>query len=646
MPNNLPIIKYGEEVFWTLTGNQKRELYYDAFEEKNGRKPNFFEKIKLFFGSKEAKEDIINKISLGQIKIKDLEKNERKVNKLYSRNIDIDALAEAQVVKEPIAKVNVDEIKAEEKQIVNVFEKTKIKFVPGSRQELHINKLNMASVQVINDSDKRNELGLDFFKEKPIVYLESTKDIDLEALCKLSSNVLIHISDDVSKELSNNRFTQQVALIYERNELIELIQKMQLIESGIKSSWSKVQIAAYLFNYLITNIGLNNGSDYALDQKDRVSSDRNIRSLRVLNTKRADSIGAAILYKELCERNNIDCEYCYGGGLGEDLHAWNIITIDGKKFPVDVYNGICVFNGIEILIEPLFVDRFSKYSFMRTRFKDLNAKQVYFADNNVPNPYCKTIDYTTLDGIDAETCIAIFDSLKGDDYLGIHDNNFESELPDRTISVSEEENTYKVKLEYPFRFQLGDKLVYQFSKDDGEIKYVDASELNYDSYEVIKKDYFTQEGDSILLLDNARRILASIPRLDLVNNYELLDNYKTQEFTINNDKKANLQFVGLSKKNIDMNYQFDFCIKDSIRPCETDTMIIFDILSFGTLHTNIDLFALPYKNITNNEFSRYIMPKPDVDKTEIHLEDFKDFLKSGNLAKLQYSNDELVIQQG
>ena len=95
-----------------------------------------------------------------------------------------------------------------------------------------------------------------------------------------------------------------------------------------------------------------------------------------------------------------------------------------------------------------------------------------------------------------------------------------------------------------------------------------------------------------------------------------------------------------------MNYQFDFCIKDSIRPCKSDTMVIFDIFSFGTLHTNIDLFALPYKNITNNEFSRYIIPKPDVDKTEIHLEDFKEFLKSGNLAKLQYSNDELVIQQG
>lgn len=646
MPNNLPIIKYGEKVFWTLTGNQKRELYYDAFEEKNGRKPNFFEKIGLFFGNKEAKADIINKICLGQIKIKDLEKNERRVNKLYSQNIDIDELAASQVVKEPVSKVDVDSIQELEKKIVNIYEDTKIKFVPGSRQELHLNKLNIDAVQIINDVNKRSEIGLDFFKEKPIIYLDSTKDIDVEALSELSQNILIHISDDVSKELSNNRFTQQAALIYERNELLELIQKMQLIELNIKKSWSKVQIAAYLFNYIVTNVGLNNSSDYGLDQEDRVSSDRNIRSLRVLNTGRADSVGAAILYKELCNRNNIDCEYCYGGGLGEDLHAWNIITIDGKKYPVDCFNGICVYNGIEVLIQPLFVDRFSKYSFMRTRFKDLNAKQVYFADNNVPNTYCKTVDYSTLSGIDAETCISIFDSLQKDEYLGLTEDSFENEMPERTIKVKEKELEYEVKLIYPFRFQLGDMLVYQICDDNGQTKYVDASELDYDCYNVISKDYSAQEGDTVLLLDNARKILASIPRLDLINNYNILDNFKEQEFTINNDKKAILKFVGLSKKNIDMNYQFDFCIKDSIRPCKSDTMVIFDIFSFGTLHTNIDLFALPYKNITNNEFSRYIIPKPDVDKTEIHLEDFKEFLKSGNLAKLQYSNDELVIQQG
>ena len=75
-------------------------------------------------------------------------------------------------------------------------------------------------------------------------------------------------------------------------------------------------------------------------------------------------------------------------------------------------------------------------------------------------------------------------------------------------------------------------------------------------------------------------------------------------------------------------------------------MVVFDVLSFGILHTNIDLFSVPYKNITSNEFSRYMLSKPDVNKTEIHIEDFRDFLKSLNLAKTKYSNDKLATQEG
>ena len=75
-------------------------------------------------------------------------------------------------------------------------------------------------------------------------------------------------------------------------------------------------------------------------------------------------------------------------------------------------------------------------------------------------------------------------------------------------------------------------------------------------------------------------------------------------------------------------------------------MIVFDIISSGILHTNIDLFSVPYKNITNNEFSRYVLSKPDVRKTEVYVEDFRDFLKSLNLAKTKYSNDKLATQEG
>ena len=41
-----------------------------------------------------------------------------------------------------------------------------------------------------------------------------------------------------------------------------------------------------------------------------------------------------------------------------------------------------------------------------------------------------------------------------------------------------------------------------------------------------------------------------------------------------------------------------------------------------------------------------MLSKPDVNKTEIHIEDFRDFIKSINLAKTEYSNDDLAIQEG
>ena len=179
---------------------------------------------------------------------------EKYINNQFDQEtmIDIDALADSQVVKEPISNVKVEEIPEEEKKIVNVFEEKKLRFVSGTQQELHVNKINSAVVDLINDSNKRNELGLDFFRKKPILYLESTKDIDEEALEQISSNVLIYIKDGVSKELSNNRYTQQVALIYSKEELLDLIWKLKAIERGIKQSWSKIQIAAYLYDYRST----------------------------------------------------------------------------------------------------------------------------------------------------------------------------------------------------------------------------------------------------------------------------------------------------------------------------------------------------------------------------------------------------------
>ena len=67
-----------------------------------------------------------------------------------------------------------------------------------------------------------------------------------------------------------------------------------------------------------------------------------IRSLRGLIRQQTVCAGYAIIFKEIMDRNNIDCEYVEGhtkisnDGKRSGGHAWNIVNIDGKKYPIDL----------------------------------------------------------------------------------------------------------------------------------------------------------------------------------------------------------------------------------------------------------------------------------------------------------------------
>lgn len=63
-----------------------------------------------------------------------------------------------------------------------------------------------------------------------------------------------------------------------------------------------------------------------------------IRSLRGLITKQTVCAGYAVILKEFMDRNNIECEFVRGGTKSGQAsgHAWNIVTIDEKKYPIDL----------------------------------------------------------------------------------------------------------------------------------------------------------------------------------------------------------------------------------------------------------------------------------------------------------------------
>lgn len=177
---------------------------------------------------------------------------------------------------------------------------------------------------------------------KILVEVQNTKGISSSMIRQLSSNVAVRIAGGYDSERisrygkdlhwSSNYYNE--AVIYTRNETIKIMEEFEKIESGLNKNWSDIQKLLYVYDRLKTGIMY----DPKFEQK--LSSE--IRSLRGLITKQTVCAGYAMILKEFMDRNNISCEYVEGhtkidnNGQRIGGHAWNIITIDGKKYPIDL----------------------------------------------------------------------------------------------------------------------------------------------------------------------------------------------------------------------------------------------------------------------------------------------------------------------
>ncbi len=179
-----------------------------------------------------------------------------------------------------------------------------------------------------------NEICNQHPNSKILVEVQNTKGITSSMIRQLSPNTAVRIaggySDDRCKNgiFSGNDYEN--AVIYTRNETIKILEMMERIEAGIDKNWSDIQVLIYVYDRL--------KRDIMYDSKFKQKYSSEIRSLRGLLTKQTVCAGYAIIFKEFMDRNNIECEYAEGyisanrtGG-----HAWNIVVIDGKKYPIDL----------------------------------------------------------------------------------------------------------------------------------------------------------------------------------------------------------------------------------------------------------------------------------------------------------------------
>ncbi len=167
-----------------------------------------------------------------------------------------------------------------------------------------------------------------------LVEVANTKSLNSAILKNMSPNISFRIAGAYDKErldiYQNQIFGNENAkeyyydsVIYTKNETIKIIEEMEKIERGINKNWSDIQKVVYIYEKLKTNI--------MYDPKFETKSSKDIRSLRGLITKQSVCAGYSLIFKEMMDRQNIKCDFVRGNS-----HAWNIITINNKMYPIDL----------------------------------------------------------------------------------------------------------------------------------------------------------------------------------------------------------------------------------------------------------------------------------------------------------------------
>ena len=183
--------------------------------------------------------------------------------------------------------------------------------------------------------------------EKYLIQIPDTKGLSIEMVEKLPENVDVRIIGGLTEEYAKSttynwdKFREKAT--YSKSELITILKKMEQIEKGIDPNWNDYEKALYLYEYLKYDITYRTDSSKGkdgkpLDMRGNTNRTRTWDTLIGLTNQLSTCSGFAHIYQELCTRQGIECEKVGGKYLlgKEGSHAWNIITIDGQNFLVDV----------------------------------------------------------------------------------------------------------------------------------------------------------------------------------------------------------------------------------------------------------------------------------------------------------------------
>lgn len=197
------------------------------------------------------------------------------------------------------------------------------------------------------------ELNIDNYRNKKLVIqVLNTSYIDKNALLELKKyNIDVKISVIGPYDIKNVVNEQQKEqyfynTLYDLDELYEIITQFEEIEKGINSHWNKFDIVVYLVEIITRNIVYDpeyflmyrRGEKITQKNGPQDEADYYDSTLRGIIRRKSVCAGYAVIFKELANRNGIECKIVNGKAFAPNgvPHTWNLIRIDNKIYPIDI----------------------------------------------------------------------------------------------------------------------------------------------------------------------------------------------------------------------------------------------------------------------------------------------------------------------
>ena len=202
-------------------------------------------------------------------------------------------------------------------------------------RKFEIKTLTPSVIQQLNAMRQQNP------SQRILIEIPNTKGISSDLLKTLDSRVSIRIAGAYDKErvsrLGNVQYkngeTGQYytdAVIYSRNEAVKIVSAMEKIEKDFEGqNFSQLEKLVHIYGKLKSGV--------MYDPKFETKPSSETRSLRGFITGQTVCAGYAVMLKEMLDRQGIECHYVSGKTSREGGHAWNVVSLDRKKYhPIDL----------------------------------------------------------------------------------------------------------------------------------------------------------------------------------------------------------------------------------------------------------------------------------------------------------------------